>query len=105
MDVLLVANDQTIQVSGVTNQETGAFVNDATVNVSLKTPDGSYVSGQDWPLVLEYEVASDGNYSGLISRDVSLVHNTQYIIEISVAGGDGLAGFWRFARPAKYRTP
>lgn len=105
VEVLLVANDQSIKVTSVTNESTGTFINDATVTATLKTSNRIEVEGQSWPLTLNYEVNSDGNYSGLVSKDVALIHNKQYIVEISVDGGDGLFGFWSFIVRAKYRTP
>lgn len=103
MDVLLVGNDQTLLVQSVYNEITAAYINDATVTATLKKKDTTTVSGQSWPLTLDYVAASNGNYRGNLSNLLELRPHTVYVIEITIVSGSFKA-FYRFDRRADYRT-
>jgi hypothetical protein len=105
MDVLLIGNDQSIQVSGLQDQNTGDYLDSATVTVTIKNPDGTAVSGGTWPLTLDYVTSSNGNYLGIIEDGVALIERRAYTIEVTADDGSGRIGFWKFTRFAIYREP
>lgn len=83
-------NDNTISLDGLTNPETGDFVNDAVVEVTLYESDGeTELDGIVWPLTLDYVLGSDGNYSA--SFDASLltdvVDGTSGKLELTAQSG------------------
>lgn len=104
MDVLLVANDQTIRVNGVQEEVTGDYLNSAVVSVTLKNMDGTEVAGETWPIILDYVPASNGDYLGNIEDGIQLKHMKRYYVDISIDAGLDRKAFFHFIRYAKYRT-
>lgn len=51
---------------GLRDLETGAYINDATVQARLLHEDGTEVPGVTWPVTLAYVTASNGEYRGAI---------------------------------------
>lgn len=101
MDVLLIGNDQTITLEGLSDEVTGDFLDAADVTATLKTKTGTVIAG---PITLNYIIGSDGDYSGNLPNSVPLVNNRSYIVEI-VAEANSFRGMWHFPIPAQYRQP
>lgn len=70
----------------------GAIVTDATVNARLLDSDLLPVSGITWPVVLSH--VSEGNYEGVIDKDMQLTENALYYLEITATSG-ALDATWR----------
>ena len=104
MEVLLIGNDQTLTVTGIRDEITDAYINDAAVTAIVKNPDGTEVSGQDWPLTLAYVTSSNGNYAGNLEDTLELVPLRPYIIEITIDAGGGRVAKFRLTRNAIDRT-
>jgi len=103
---LLVQNDQLIQLSGVQNALTGAYINNAAVACTLKNKaDESVVSGQTFPLTMTYVPASNGVYEAILEDGLALVNKQKYIVEISVDAGSDNIAFWHYILAAKWREP
>lgn len=66
---LYIDNDNLLALDELSNPDTGEFINDATVNVTLYGPDDEELAGFTWPLELEYVTDSNGNYTGTIDAD------------------------------------
>jgi hypothetical protein len=92
-DFAFVANTNNLELNGLRNAATGAFVNDATVTVTIKDRAGATVAGVSWPLSMPYVTTSSGNYRAAVSHTLALVAGQWYTAEISATGG-GLVGFW-----------
>lgn len=105
MNVLLIANDQTVDVIGLQDRVTGSYLNEKLVEVTIFDKTGTEVSGQTWPTVLEYVPASDGDYRGNLSDEMVLLRGKQYFVNIDVDAGGGLKANWRWAVDAQYRKP
>lgn len=101
---LLIGNDQTISVSGVQDAVSGDFINNAVITATVKDACGEQVSGQDWPLTLNYVTDSDGNYRGTFEDGLELVENEIYIVEVHLTVPGDLVAYWRQKVPAAYRT-
>lgn len=94
-----------LELDGLKNAQTDAFLNSASVTVTLVTQDGVQVSGSSWPVTMSYVATSDGKYQGILSDDLVIVEDEVYIAEITVDGGANLKGFWKFpvvAKPRKF---
>lgn len=102
---LLIGNDQTLEVTGVQDEISGAYQNSKTVTATVKNIIGVEVSGQSWPLTLSYVADSNGDYRGTLEDGLVLVNGKNYIIEITVDAGSDLIAFWRWTVPATYRKP
>lgn len=93
VDVIYVANDNLLELQGLQNAATAAYVNTATVTATVVDKNGANVAGQSWPLTLGYVAASNGNYRGTLEDTLSLAANEDYIARVAVSGA-GLTAFF-----------
>jgi hypothetical protein len=100
---LYILNDTVYEVQGLANGITGAYVNDATVSVTVKNLAGTTVSGISFPVTLAYVAESDGVYRGVSDKAMTLSDTLTYFAEITATNGDGLDGFWRVPCVGAYR--
>lgn len=101
---VFVANTNILDLVGLKNELTEAFINGATVTVTIETKAGVEVAGQTWPLTMSYVAASDGNYRAFISEDVEFVAKSNYVAIIDADGGANLVGHWEFPFKPLTRT-
>jgi len=98
-----VDNTNLLRVKGLFNVLDNAFVNAGTVTAIIKDSTGAQVSGQTWPVTMDYEAASDGNYVAAIEDDVAFVNGSNYVAEITALDGPS-KGFWEFPFKPVTRT-
>jgi hypothetical protein len=91
-----VANTNVLDLTGLKNELTDAFINDATVTVTVKDASGAQVSGQAWPLTMSYVALSDGNYRAFLSSALPFAAKAKYTAYIEANGGANLVGHWEF---------
>lgn len=94
MEVMYAQNDNLLRVLGLRDGIANTYLNNATVEVSLKDSAGQDVAGQTWPLQLTYVVGSNGDYFGILSHDLSISEGEVVQATIIVNGGEGLYGQW-----------
>lgn len=87
---LFVISDNVVTVNSVRNTVSGDYINNATVTLSLADAAGSAVSGQSWPLTLDYVASSNGKYQGVIDSAASLLVGKRYKATITINAGGGL---------------
>lgn len=105
MDILLIGNDHTLEVTGLQDELSPlSYLNAATVTARIKNTNDSDVTGETWPITLSYVAASNGNYRGNISDAIAFLNGAFYIVEITADAGSGLLAFWRKEVVAQYRT-
>jgi hypothetical protein len=92
-----------LRIKGLFNVADDAFVNNATVIVTVKDSAGNEVSGQVWPTTMDYVAASNGNYRAVIEDDAGFVAGDSYTAHITADDG-GSIGFWKFPFIPKTRT-
>lgn len=85
-------SDNVVQLT-LTNGLTDAAVNDATVTCTVTDADGNSVTGQSWPLSLDYVAASSGIYRGTITEVAVMAHATAHIAKITATSGS-LVKYW-----------
>ncbi len=90
---LFVANDNILTLDGLTNTATASYINDATVQVTVKDSNGTPVTGESWPLAMGYVSASNGKYRAVLQDTLSVTVGANYTAEITV-DGDSLDAFW-----------
>lgn len=104
--ILYVAEDNAITLTGLTNRNTAAYVNDATVTYSLRTA-ASTSPGTGTELAsgtLAYVAASSGNYRAVLeSSAATLAPGTAYYLWVAVSSST-LNGTRRLRCVAQYRT-
>jgi hypothetical protein len=91
---LYIDNDNYLELDGLKNGATSAYVNDAAVVCTLKDSSGNPVTGQTWPLTLAYVAASNGKYRGRLKYDLALTEGKTYTAHITATGG-GLTANWQ----------
>ena len=62
-----------LKYTGLVDFRTGAYINDATLTVTLVDSDGNEVSGETWPLGFSYIAGSNGNYHALLDSGLFTV--------------------------------
>jgi len=102
-EILYIANDNLLRLSGLRNESTEDYVNNATVTVTLKDSGDSPVSGQAWPLTLVYVATTNGRYEGTLEETLVLVADASYTAEIDAVLVD-LKAHWEFPLLAEVRT-
>lgn len=102
---LYISNDNLLTLVGLQNEATSAYLNSATVAVTLVDSDGTEVAGGTWPLTMSYVGGSDGNYRATLPDTLTgLTNNDALTAQVSANGGAGLGGYWEIALTAKTRT-
>ena len=86
-------SDDILEVSDLRNGLTNAFLNSATLTVTMVDGDGTEVVGQAWPLTLLYISASDGIYRGTLVDTLTLVPGRDYKAKLTVNAGAGLQDY------------
>ncbi len=71
----------------------GAYLNAATVTVTLKDEAGNAVTGAE-NVTMDYVSGSNGEYLGKLPHTIALVDNDQYIAEVTADAGAVGTGFW-----------
>lgn len=100
---IFINNDTLAKLTGLQNPVDSAFLNTATVSVTIKDLSGSEVDGVTWPITLAYVAASNGDYEGIIDKAVVLVEGNRYFLEFT-ASLSGIDGFWRVPVEAAFRA-
>lgn len=77
-------NSPVLQVI-VRNALTGAYINDATVNATIRDATGAEVAGQSWPMSLTYVPSSSGVYRAMLSSGIALVAGQSYRATFTIA--------------------
>lgn len=81
---LYVGTNSMVVVSGLYDHNAEAFVNNATVRITLLDSNNSEVSGETWPVTGNYVTDSDGRYHVLLDTDADITAGNDYIIKLEV---------------------
>lgn len=104
MDVIYTNNDNVVEIAGLQNSATEAYLNSATCTFTLsETPGGSAVSGADG-VSLTYVSSSDGVYRGTLADTVSLTNGKRYYMTITADAGADLKAVWTVPVVARERN-
>lgn len=104
MEILYSQNDNLVELDGLTNAATGAFVNTATVTLTtIRDAAGVEVSGETFPKTMNYVTASDGKYQATVDKALALTPGQAYtaVIDVAVSGIDG---HWEIPAMARVRS-
>lgn len=102
--ILYVGSDNVIEVAGLQNELSGAFLNSVTVTVTLKDAAGSNVTGDSWPKTMTYLTGSNGVYRATLGYALSLTAGIRYTATIAANGGAGLRAQWDIECIARSRN-
>ncbi len=104
MEAFFYRNDHVIELRGVRNEISKAYVNDATVEAVIKDDAGSEIAGQDWPLALDYVASSQGIYRGIVESDAEVEVGDVLDLEITVTAPGDLEAFFKVPLIVKDRS-
>ena len=98
-------NDNLIQLTGLQNKSSAAYLNAATVTASVMGPGGStaLISGST-SITMSYSTGSNGNYEGTIPDTTSFALNKFYSAVVTANAGAGLQGRWKIPLHVVDRT-
>lgn len=102
--ILLKDNDNILEITGLVNELTGAFLNAAAVTVTLKDSAGVNVTGDTWPKTLTYVAASNGTYRATLGFNLGLTTGQRYTAAVIADGGAGLRATWAVDCVTRART-
>ena len=105
--IAYVANTNTLQLLGLKNGLTSAYLDNATVTVTVNDSRGAPVTGESWPQTMSYVPASSGNYEIALGHVLDLVNRKKYVAIIDADGSDSDGekwGHWEFHFTAETRT-
>ena len=101
MRYLWVNNDNTIEVNSLRNTLTNVTDNSASVELTIADLEGTPVSGQTWPLILQN--IAPGRYVTTVGVSVVIEEEQDYLAVIVVTGSAGEYANWRLTCRAKRR--
>lgn len=103
-DVLYIDNTNNVWIDGLSNDISGAFINDATcLIVEVLDADDVQVSGTA-NISMTYKAASDGDYYGPLPYTVALTEAAFYTVRVRATDTDGNRAEWRRVCRAVYRN-
>lgn len=100
--ILWIGADNLVRFDGAKNSSSGAYLNAATVTMTLKDSGGSPVAGATG-VNLYYVSGSNGRYEGTLESTLALVDGAEYTLEITFAEA-GLEDFRTIPCIAKRRA-
>jgi hypothetical protein len=101
---IYLANSTTVKLEGLESSVDASYVNDATVEMTIKDAQGNNVAGETWPLSMVYVTASNGNYLGEVSHALALVDGAEYSASITATVPGGSRAEWVEPLAALIRT-
>jgi len=104
MQAIYIGNDNLLEVSGLQNALNDSYINDATVTVTLTNQAGDAVSGQAFPLTLNYVTDSNGVYRATLEDALALTEGAIYTAKITADAGGDLIGTWTIPLTARVRA-
>jgi hypothetical protein len=97
------AIESQVLLTGLQDAITGEFVNDATVTLTIKNPDGTPVSSLTLDPAGGYWIHRGGNYLAVIPDSLKpflVTRSRPYTMELTADDAAGRVGFWRFMKDA-----
>lgn len=89
-----VLNTNALDLIGLKSHAEGDYINDATVDFTIKDKAGVAVAGSTWPQIMVYISGSNGDYRGILPAALALVNKQKYTAFINAqGGGERLAHF------------
>jgi len=99
-------NDNLLTLVGLQNEVTAAYMNAATVTVTVVDSADAEIAGETWPLTMDYVATSDGNYRATLTDTLAalLAAGVALTAQITADGGAGLNGYWELPILTAART-
>lgn len=102
-EILYVGNDMILELRGLQRQDTAAYMNAATVTVTMKDSEGTTIAGS-WPQAMGYVSSSNGVYRATLAYNMAVTENARYTATVTADGGAGLRARWDIPCFVRTRT-
>jgi hypothetical protein len=100
---LYVDCDNVVEIDELTNEITGNYMNVATCTFDVLDSDGASILAGTAEVTMDYVVASDGKYQGILQSTEALTEGETYTVVVSINQG-GIVDKRRWEALACYRT-
>lgn len=97
--MIFTGNTNLLTLTGLKDIITDAFINNATVTVTITDNCEKPLEGAGWPvwpIVMEYIASSDGDYRAILVDSLPFKAGVPYEAAIYADGGPNRIGRWRF---------
>lgn len=87
VEIVYAGNDNILELRGLRDEITGAWVNNATVTISVMDG-GTAVAGESWPKDMGYVIGSDGIYRAMLGNAAQIKDGGRYeaVITATISG-------------------
>jgi hypothetical protein len=99
---VFVGNDNLLKLTGLKKMAATVYDNEAVVTAVVTTRAGVNVTGQNMPVTLTYVEDSDGDYVGILYKEIEWELNEPYLAHVT-AFSDGLTALWTIRLTARTR--
>ena len=100
MILLAIGSDNLVELEGLKNEQTGAYVNTATVSMVLRNAALELISGEE-AISLGYVLESNGDYKGTLPSSLTLTSGARYFLDVTATVGE-IVRFDRIPCRAQY---
>ena len=102
--ILYLGNNSIVDVTGLRNENTGAFVNDADLSMTLLDKTGAQVGGANWPVPFRYLDESNGVYRATLPHTLAIAEGERYVARVVANATLGLRAQWDMLCVGRTRT-
>jgi hypothetical protein len=102
--ILYLGNNSIVDVTGLRNENTGEYVNNADMTMTLLDKTGTAVGGANWPVTFLYLADSNGVYRATLPHTLALVEGERYVAQVVANSGLGLRAQWDLPCVGRLRT-
>lgn len=103
IDLYYYLNDNIIELNELYDNIGAAYINNATVTVTLEDASGTEITGETWPLAMSYVAASNGKYRATLTSVLSVSLNDRLTAKVDIDAGVNGKAYWEFPILVKQR--
>ena len=85
---IFIGNSTLIELLGLRAQSSGAYINDATVTVTIIDANGTTLTG---PTTMAHDGGTNGRYSVTLGAGLAFVENATYVAQVDAVADEGTA--------------
>lgn len=91
---MFIGNSTVLKLEALRFEGSTTYIDDAVVEATLTDTDGNDVTGENWPVTLDYISNSNGEYSYILPATIEITENELYYMTVVATSGDNVAQ-WR----------
>lgn len=104
VETYFIDNNNLIKLTGLRDAANALYLNGASVSVTmLDAATDAEITGQTWPLTMDYVASSSGTYQATLDYDLVVSPGQSLVAKVVANAGEGLRLSLRVPVTAKYR--